>query len=999
MTYSGSSPSSRRSYITETTVPGSSTWTDYAVQARVKVESSTDPYNGWGMLMARWQDSKNYYYLALEDDGDVKIRKYVNESSTTMDSTGAGLALDTWYTVTLEVSGSPTPTLRALINGTPVITVTDDTGTGGYGGAPPYTAGPCAVGSYKGTVQFDDVVVTDLGTPATLFSDDFNDGNDDDWTVQAGDWSVVPENYVYYHDYDGSPTTARSYVDSPVLTDYAIQSRVKVLDGQYGMLLARYQDDDNYYFMTLRGDDGKVQVRRYLNGSSSGGTLGEVSYGIITGTWYTAKLKVSGSTLRAYIDGTPVITATDSTFITGTVGLGTVRADAHFDDVVITDLQIFTLTVSITGTGSGSVTSNPAGIDCGITCTANFESSTVVTLTATPSGSDSFAGWMGACTGTGNCVVTMDATKAVTAVFSSPSNPMLVVNKAGTGVGSVTSDPAGIDCGNTCAASFAASTVVTLTATPDAYSTFTGWSGDCAGTGDCVVTMDTAKNVTATFFQNPILNVTKDGNGSGSITSDPAGIDCGLTCTARFAPSTVVTLTATPAVDSVFGGWSGAGCSGTGTCVVTMAEDTDVTATFNLITYTLTVNRAGNGMGSVLSDPEGINNCSTVTCTAVFDISTVVTLTATANTFSSFDGWSGEGCSGTGSCVVTMDADKNVTASYSTYLQYFPLIMKSGGTPPTGPDFSMVGYATMNGGTTGGTGGTEVAVTTLDGLRQYAQDADNPYIIKISGTISTTAVGNDARVRVKSNKTIVGLGSSGELIGVWLSIDEGISNVIIRNLKISKVVGYDAIHIQGPNTHHIWIDHCDLSSDTTSGKDYYDGLIDITHAVDYVTISWTKFHDHWKTSLIGHSDGNATEDTGHFLITYHHNYFYNVNSRLPSNRFGTLHSYNNYFNNTNKSSNFDANSGISSRMGACSRIENNYFAGFGMAIMTDQSPTLGGVQLIDNTFVNCTGYATSPTCTLTPPYAYASTLHSTVAVPSIVTQYAGVGKVTDPLVW
>ena len=292
-----------------------------------------------------------------------------------------------------------------------------------------------------------------------------------------------------------------------------------------------------------------------------------------------------------------------------------------------------------------------------------------------------------------------------------------------------------------------------------------------------------------------------------------------------------------------------------------------------------------------------------------------------------------------------------------------------------------------------------MTVTTLSQLRQYAEDIGNPYIVRISGTISTTETGNNARVRVASDKTIVGLGSSGELVGVWLSIDSGVSNVIIRNLKISKVVGYDAIHIQGPDTHHIWIDHCDLSSDDTHGKDYYDGLIDITHAVDYVTISWTRFHDHWKTSLIGHSDGNAAEDTDHFLITYHHNHFYNVNSRLPSNRFGTLHSYNNYFDNTNKSDVFDANSGISSRMGACSRIENNYFAGLGMAIMTDQSPTPGNVQLIDNTFANCTGYDTSPTCDLTLPYSYTQTLHDSLQVPSIVTQHAGVGKVADPLIW
>jgi hypothetical protein len=75
----------------------------------------------------------------------------------------------------------------------------------------------------------------------------------------------------------------------------------------------------------------------------------------------------------------------------------------------------------------------------------------------------------------------------------------LTVTKAGSGTGTVISSPAGIDCGATCATSFANGTMVTLTATPDAGSTFTGWGGDCTGAGPCVVTMDQDRAVTATF--------------------------------------------------------------------------------------------------------------------------------------------------------------------------------------------------------------------------------------------------------------------------------------------------------------------------------------------------------------------------------------------------------------------------------------------------------------------------------------------------------------------
>src|SRR5207247_9764469 len=82
------------------------------------------------------------------------------------------------------------------------------------------------------------------------------------------------------------------------------------------------------------------------------------------------------------------------------------------------------------------------------------------------------------------------------------------------------------------------------------------------------------------FTQLYTLTVTKTGSGGGTVTSSPAGIICGATCSASFASGTSVTLTATPASGSVFTGWSGAGCSGTGSCAVTMNAAQSVTAPF-----------------------------------------------------------------------------------------------------------------------------------------------------------------------------------------------------------------------------------------------------------------------------------------------------------------------------------------------------------------------------------------------------------------------------------
>ena len=161
------------------------------------------------------------------------------------------------------------------------------------------------------------------------------------------------------------------------------------------------------------------------------------------------------------------------------------------------------------------------------------------------------------------------------------TSPALSVAFAGSGGGTVTSNPAGLSCGSACSASFALGTQVTLTPSANALSLFTGWSGACTGTGACVVTLDAAKSVTATFIlQNVTLTVSKAGTGTGTVASSPAGINCGAACSAPFSGGTAVTLTATPGSGSLFLGWSGA-CSGTASCLLTMDGVKTATATFS----------------------------------------------------------------------------------------------------------------------------------------------------------------------------------------------------------------------------------------------------------------------------------------------------------------------------------------------------------------------------------------------------------------------------------
>jgi hypothetical protein len=334
--------------------------------------------------------------------------------------------------------------------------------------------------------------------------------------------------------------------------------------------------------------------------------------------------------------------------------------DAGPGDVGPSDSPVLvTLTVALAGDGFGSVSSTPAGIDCGATCELTVPSGTSVTLAVLSGPSSTFQGWSGGCTGSGACALALTADTAVTATFALDHN--LGVTLAGSGGGVVSSAPAGIDCGADCIETYPGGTMVTLVATPDATSTFTGWSGDCAGTGSCAVTMDAARNVTANFALRTFdLSVAL--TGPGMVTSSPTGISCGTTCTAPFVVGSMVTLTAIPNVGARFAGWSGGGCTGTGVCTVTVAAATTVSANFISI-YDLTVTRAGTGRGTVTSAPTGIN-CG-ADCTEMYDAGTMVTLTAVPDPSSTFTGWSGGGCTGTGTCMVTLAAATTVTGTFT----------------------------------------------------------------------------------------------------------------------------------------------------------------------------------------------------------------------------------------------------------------------------------------------------------------------------------------------
>lgn len=231
-----------------------------------------------------------------------------------------------------------------------------------------------------------------------------------------------------------------------------------------------------------------------------------------------------------------------------------------------------------------------------------------------------------------------------------------------------------------------------------------------------------------------------------------------------------------------------------------------------------------------------------------------------------------------------------------------------------------VGWAATNGGTTGGQGGETVIAETRNEFVAYVASSD-PLIVRIRDTIELNLY---ERVKVQSNKTIIGITVNAMLRYGGLEI-EG-DNVIVRNLIIrdsydgdwsGKTHSTDAITITGTN---VWVDHCWLAASA-------DGLLDIrsnnpNQVGDLVTVSYTRFTDHNKVSLIG-SSNDSEEDRDHLKTTFHHCWFdgtvdKGLNQRLPRIRYGDIHLFNNYFEDV-------ASYCILARYESDVVVENNYF--------------------------------------------------------------------------
>jgi len=326
----------------------------------------------------------------------------------------------------------------------------------------------------------------------------------------------------------------------------------------------------------------------------------------------------------------------------------------------------FEYPLTVTTTGSGTVISTDGNINCGSSCNYAYFIGKSVTLNASPISGWSFSNWGGACTGSNSCTVTMSTAQSVSATFTQNASTYALTVKT-TGSGSVASKDSYINCGSSCSHTYSSGTPVTLNASPLTGWSFSGWSGACQGTGSCMVTMSTAKSVTATFTQNAstyALSVAI--SGSGMVTSTDNYITCSSSCSHTYSSGTPVTLNASPLSGWSFSGWNGV-CIGTSSCTLTMSTAQSVSANFtkNASTYALSV--ATFGSGTVTSTDSYITCGSS--CSHTYSSGATVTLNASPLTGWNFSNWSGA-CTGTGSCTVSMSTAQSVYANFTQTVNY-----------------------------------------------------------------------------------------------------------------------------------------------------------------------------------------------------------------------------------------------------------------------------------------------------------------------------------------
>ena len=328
-----------------------------------------------------------------------------------------------------------------------------------------------------------------------------------------------------------------------------------------------------------------------------------------------------------------------------------------------------------------------------------------------------------------------------------------------------------------------------------------------------------------------------------------------------------------------------------------------------------------------------------------------------------------------------------------------------------------VGFASVNGwgqnGTTGGTGGDTLYFTSRAPLQAFMNarakaKTTTPKVIVIQGTIANDTSISQIYVKRVANLTIVGRGTDALLDGQGLAVISS-RNIIIRNLTMRNAKP-DCITVATTSTdscHHIWIDHCTFSDDPEidlSSSGTHDGLLDISHRSNFITVSWCEFHNHDKVALLGYSD-NSTDETGNLSTTYHHNWWNNTVQRHPRVRYANCHVFNNYYDGTTTpvgtiGMGTTGGYGVTSTCEADVLVEANYFDKVvNPAEVGQGSSPVGDMRERYNMLNNCTaGIQTRATHAVPfePSVYYTYKLDSASTLPALIKVAAGAGKLDGP---
>ncbi|MGC4869406.1 pectate lyase family protein [Micromonospora sp. DT53] len=319
---------------------------------------------------------------------------------------------------------------------------------------------------------------------------------------------------------------------------------------------------------------------------------------------------------------------------------------------------------------------------------------------------------------------------------------------------------------------------------------------------------------------------------------------------------------------------------------------------------------------------------------------------------------------------------------------------------------SATGYATQNGGTTGGAGGQTVRATTGTAIHAALcgrASSSTPITIEVTGTINhgnTSKVSGSScntaagviELKQISNVTIIGVGSGAVFDQLGIHIRDS-SNIIIQNVTVRNVKksgsptsnGGDAIGMES-TVRNVWVDHVNLEA-SGGESEGYDGLFDMKDNTQYVTLSYSVLRNSGRGGLVGSSES----DLSNGFITYHHNLYENIDSRTPLLRGGVAHIYNNHYVSLHES-------GINSRAGARARVENNYFRDSKDVLGTFYTNERGYWQVAGNVFDNVTWSSAgsenypagpNPTSNTTVSIPYSYSLDGASCVPDVVRQTVG----------